>query len=104
MLFFGYSPFPPYLQYHVVDATGALVRSEAIDLAWPSMIHDFAITRDEVVFILCPLVFSFEDVEKRGGRRSVAPRRSAREAMAARTRAGRARASRSGRSRRAIRR
>ena len=65
MLFFGYSPFPPYLQYHVVDASGALVRSEVIDVAWPSMIHDFAVTRDEVVFILCPLVFSFEDLERR---------------------------------------
>ena len=78
MLFFGYSPFPPYLQYHVVDATGALVRSEAIDLPWPSMIHDFAITRDEVVFILCPLVFSFEDMEKRGGPFSWEPDRGTR--------------------------
>src|SRR5262245_52887306 len=34
MHFFGYSPFPPYLQYHVADRSGALVRSEAIDLAW----------------------------------------------------------------------
>ena len=60
MLFFGYSPFPPYLEYHAVDASGLLVRSEPIDVAWPSMIHDFAVTRDHVVFILCPIVFSFE--------------------------------------------
>ena len=32
MLFFGYSPFPPYLQYHVADRSGALVRSEPIDV------------------------------------------------------------------------
>src|SRR5690606_27098872 len=44
MLFFGYSPFPPYLQYYVVDRDGALVHAEPIDLAWPSMIHDFAVT------------------------------------------------------------
>jgi carotenoid cleavage dioxygenase len=67
MLFFGYAPFPPYLVYHVADRAGALVRSEPIDLAWPSMIHDFAVTKDHVVFILCPLVFSFENVAKRGG-------------------------------------
>jgi len=39
MLFFGYSPFPPYLQYHVAAADGTLVRSEPIDLAWPSMMN-----------------------------------------------------------------
>jgi carotenoid cleavage dioxygenase len=66
MLFFGYSPFPPYLQYYVVDAAGALVRSEVIDVAWPSMIHDFAITKDHVIFILCPLVFDLEGMAKRG--------------------------------------
>ncbi|HYC24074.1 MAG TPA: carotenoid oxygenase family protein [Candidatus Bathyarchaeia archaeon] len=61
MLFFGYSAFPPYLQLHVADAGGRLVRSEAIDVEWPSMMHDFAITREHVVFILCPVVFSFEN-------------------------------------------
>ena len=78
MLFFGYSPFPPYLTYHVVDAAGTLVRSEPIDLAWPSMIHDFAVTRDHVIFILCPLVFSFENVKERGGVFSWEPERGTR--------------------------
>jgi carotenoid cleavage dioxygenase len=77
MLFFGYSPFPPYLVYHVADRTGALVRSEPIDLAWPSMIHDFAVTKDHVVFILCPLVFSFENAKERGGVFSWDPERGA---------------------------
>jgi len=67
MLFFGYSPFPPFLTYHVADAQGRLLRSEPIDLAWPSMIHDFCTTRDWVVFILCPLVFSIENAMKGGG-------------------------------------
>jgi carotenoid cleavage dioxygenase len=30
------------------------------------MIHDFAITKDYVVFILCPVVFSFEELQKNG--------------------------------------
>jgi carotenoid cleavage dioxygenase len=60
MHFFGYSPFPPYLVYHLADASGRLVRSEPIDLEWPSMVHDFAITEEHVVFLLFPIVFSFE--------------------------------------------
>lgn len=75
MLFFGYSPFPPYLQYHVADRSGALVRSEPIDVAWPSMMHDFAITKDHVIFMLFPLVFSFEDLQRRGGVFSWEPER-----------------------------
>jgi len=78
MLFFGYSPFPPYLTYHVAAADGALVRSEVIDVAWPSMMHDFAITRDHVIFILCPLVFSFERLAERGGAFSWEPERGTR--------------------------
>jgi carotenoid cleavage dioxygenase-like enzyme len=78
MLFFGYSPFPPFLQYHVADRAGHLVRSEVIDVAWPSMMHDFAITKDYVVFILCPLVFSFENMAARGGAFSWEPERGTR--------------------------
>jgi len=78
MLFFGYSPFPPYLQYYVADRSGALVRSEAIDLAWPSMMHDFAITKDFVVFILCPLVFSFETLAQTGSAFAWEPERGTR--------------------------
>ncbi|MBI3770320.1 MAG: carotenoid oxygenase family protein [Deltaproteobacteria bacterium] len=66
MLFFGYAPFPPYLQFHVANRTGALVRSEVIDVAWPSMMHDFAITKDYVIFLLCPVVFSFEEMARNG--------------------------------------
>ena len=78
MLFFGYSPFPPYLQYHVADRSGALVRSEVIDVAWPSMIHDFAITAEHVIFILCPLVFSFDAMATGGKLFSWEPERGTR--------------------------
>ena len=57
MLFFGYSPFPPYLRYHVVDASGALVHSADIDLPNPVMIHDFAVTEHHVVFLDAPAIF-----------------------------------------------
>lgn len=78
MLFFGYAPFPPYLQCHVADAAGTLIRSEVIDVAWPSMIHDFAITRDYVIFILCPIVFSFEEVARSGSLFAWQPERGTR--------------------------
>ena len=78
MLFFGYSPFPPYLQYHVADRSGALVRSEVIDVAWPSMMHDFAVTRDHVIFLLCPIVFSVENLQRGGQLFSWEPERGTR--------------------------
>jgi len=78
MLFFGYSPFPPFLQYHVVDAAGAFVHSEPIDLAWPSMIHDFAVTENHVVFLLCPLVFDLSKIGSSGSVFSWEPERGTR--------------------------
>lgn len=62
MLFFGYSPVPPYLRYHVADASGALVRSVDIDLPAPVMIHDFVVTTEHVVFLDSPAVFSLESL------------------------------------------
>src|SRR5262249_43578741 len=78
MLFFGSSPFPPYLQYHVADRVGSLLRSEVIDVAWPSMIHDFAMTKEYVIFILCPLVFSLDNLAQRGSVFSWEPERGTR--------------------------
>jgi carotenoid cleavage dioxygenase len=67
LLFFGYSPFPPYLRYHEVDASGKLVRSVEIDLPNPIMIHDFLVTREHVVFFDSPAVFDFEHYASGGG-------------------------------------
>lgn len=78
MLFFGYSPFPPYLQYYVVDRGGALVHAEPIELAWPSMIHDFAVTERHAIFLLCPIVFDFERAMKGGSVFSWQPERGTR--------------------------
>src|SRR5262249_21488745 len=60
------------------DPSGALVKDEVIDLAWGSMMHDFAVTKNHVVFILCPLVFSLEDMARRGGAFSWEPERGTR--------------------------
>lgn len=50
MLFFGNSPLAPHLTYHVADARGALIHSEVIDGPGPSIIHDFAITENYVLW------------------------------------------------------
>lgn len=58
--FFGYGFFPPYLTYHVLDARGRLVRSEEIAVPGPTMIHDFAITENNVVFMDLPVCFDLD--------------------------------------------
>lgn len=62
MLFFGYGVMPPYLTYHRVDAAGQLVQSEAIEVPGATMVHDFNITRNHVIFMDLPLTFNFENM------------------------------------------
>jgi carotenoid cleavage dioxygenase-like enzyme len=57
LLFFGYSQLPPYLVYHRVSPDGKLVQSEEIDVKGPTMMHDWNITRNHVIFMDLPMVF-----------------------------------------------
>jgi carotenoid cleavage dioxygenase len=57
LLFFGYSPLPPYLTYHRVAPDGTLVQSEEIEVKGPTMMHDWNVTRNHVVFMDLPAVF-----------------------------------------------
>jgi carotenoid cleavage dioxygenase-like enzyme len=58
MHFFGYGFTPgSYLTYHVANASGVLVSSQPVEVAQPTMIHDFAITDRDVVFWELPVVF-----------------------------------------------
>ncbi len=75
MLLFGYSPIPPHLVYGVVDAEGRLVRSEEIDVPYPSMMHDFITTEQHVVFPVFPAVFDFEQMAETGSPLSWQPER-----------------------------
>ena len=54
---FSYWFSEPYLNYHLVDASGALVRSVPITLPRSVMMHDFSITRSRVLFFDLPVVF-----------------------------------------------
>src|SRR5258708_6295867 len=66
MLFFGYSPLPPFLRYHVVDARGRLTRSVEIEVPVATMMHDFITTKHHVVFMVCPAVFQLDKVAEGG--------------------------------------
>jgi carotenoid cleavage dioxygenase len=61
--FFGYSPVPPFLTYHVLDASGALVHSAEITVPAGTMMHDFMITRDHAIFMDLPVVFDLSNLE-----------------------------------------
>jgi carotenoid cleavage dioxygenase len=60
MLFFGYGAIPPYLVYHRVSADGTLVQSEEITVKGPTMMHDWNVTRNHVIFMDLPMVFDLE--------------------------------------------
>lgn len=57
--FFGYSAMPqlPALAYHRVDPAGVLVESRIVDIPGRTMMHDFAITPNHVIFMDLPVVF-----------------------------------------------
>lgn len=54
---FGYGQRPPYVTYHRVSADGTLLQSDPIDVPAATMMHDFAITEDHIVWLDLPLVF-----------------------------------------------
>lgn len=64
LLFFGYSPFPPYLRYHTADAAGTLTRSVDIEIPRAVMMHDFVATEHHIVFFDLPAVFDVEAMMK----------------------------------------
>jgi carotenoid cleavage dioxygenase-like enzyme len=65
------------LGLHVVDAGGALVRSERIKGPYPAIVHDFAITRDFVVVIVCPATVSMQRIMAGGSPIAWEPERAA---------------------------
>lgn len=58
--FFGYSPIPPYLTYHRLSADGISLTSRPVEVAGPTMMHDFAVTSEHVLWLDLPMTFSFE--------------------------------------------
>ena len=60
MLAFGYSAFEPYLRYLRVAAEGKLVQVENITVGGPTMMHDFNVTQNHVIFMDLPAVFNMQ--------------------------------------------
>jgi carotenoid cleavage dioxygenase len=60
LLGFGYSLVEPYLTYLRVSAGGDLVQAENITVGGPTMMHDFNITQNYIVFMDLPAVFDIE--------------------------------------------
>jgi carotenoid cleavage dioxygenase-like enzyme len=59
--FFGYgSIFEPYVTYHRADANGELVINRPLDVKAHTMMHDFALTAQHVIFMDLPLVFNLD--------------------------------------------
>ncbi len=65
LLFFGYSPFPPYVTWYRGDRAGNLVETRPIDSGLPVMMHDFITTDDYAIFFVCPSVFRLENMAAR---------------------------------------
>lgn len=57
---FGYSFLEPYLTYLRVSANGELVQAENITVGGPTMMHDFNMTQNHVIFMDLPAVFDIE--------------------------------------------
>jgi carotenoid cleavage dioxygenase-like enzyme len=60
MYFVAYNFVEPYLWYHVVDATGHLLRSEPVEMGGPVMVHDMGMTASQVVVFDLPVLFNLE--------------------------------------------
>jgi carotenoid cleavage dioxygenase len=66
MLAFGYNAVPPHLTYLRVDAQGNLVQSTEITVTGPTMMHDFAASRNHAIFMDLPAIFDMELAMKGG--------------------------------------
>ena len=53
----GYQPIPPFIQLYCVESDGSVSLAEAHDAPWASMMHDFAITENYVIFPLGSITF-----------------------------------------------
>ncbi|HEY4460606.1 MAG TPA: carotenoid oxygenase family protein [Pseudonocardiaceae bacterium] len=58
--FFGYDVRAPFLTYHRADATGELIVSRPVDVPGATMMHDFQLTENYVIFLDLPVVFDLE--------------------------------------------
>lgn len=61
---FTYDTHPPYLRYYVFNETGAITKEVPIEKNHASMMHDFVLTENYLVFFDCPAIFDFNNLKK----------------------------------------
>ena len=70
--FFGYGNiFEPHVTYHRADANGELVINRPLDVKALTMMHDFALTANHVIFMDLPIVFNLDVADQRRARHAV---------------------------------
>ena len=57
---FGYGFSEPFLEYRVHDASGAVVSNQPVAVPRSVMMHDFAITSSDVIFLDLPVLFDMD--------------------------------------------
>lgn len=60
MIIHGYQPFEPYVQLYIVETDGKASLAENLDVPYPTMMHDIAITENYVIVLLCPVIIDGE--------------------------------------------
>ncbi|CAL99525.1 carotenoid cleavage dioxygenase [Saccharopolyspora erythraea NRRL 2338] len=58
--FFGCGFRPPHLTYHRLSPAGELVRSQVVEVPGATMMHDFAITENHVIWLDLPVTFDLD--------------------------------------------
>ncbi len=66
LLSFGYGMTPPYLTYHRTSADGTMLQVEPITVKGATMVHDFNVTRNHVIFMDLPAVWNLEGIATSG--------------------------------------
>lgn len=66
LLSFGYAMEAPYLTYHRTTADGRMVQVEPITVKGATMVHDFNITRNHVIFMDLPALWNLEGIATTG--------------------------------------
>lgn len=59
LIFFGYNVMKPYVTYYRANPAGEVVQVEPIETKGPTMMHDFAVTENYVIFMEMPITFSW---------------------------------------------
>ncbi|MGH7075036.1 MAG: carotenoid oxygenase family protein [Stellaceae bacterium] len=63
---FSQKRFEGEMSLHVIDKNGSVTREEEFALPYPGMTHDWAVTRDHLIFHVWPLTVDIDRVKKGG--------------------------------------